>query len=351
MLTSDSSPGNYTVHRRQLDGGQLSVLYSEDKRWGGACFLRAIDAYAHSTAGCQWIDEGVNLMEHPQALQGIKREITSSIEWERVVHYVFLLLGQPAERELLTNFEKLPRSEKYDLMRNVAGQLQRTTAFKDLQSTISSTLVQSLVSLPPLVFLSTDSSQFAAGSFSDIECSPYDRMLPSSAARTCSDLLLEHSHLKHYLKKCFNHPLPAELRAAAWKVLLQHKPLRAGKEYLEKLSLASFEDKMREDMEVVSQCEVILGSSRFLSSVAKSSTIVDALKDIMVLWSHCKSARLSDTDFLLCLPFLYVWESRLVRVSEMESTDKVKDVLRPVAEIFIHFMDILPHTSSTDVSI
>lgn len=275
------------------------------------------------------------------ALRQIKRDITSSMEWERVIQDLCLFLDHLSGKELLGNFESLSKDGKRRLMRRAARQLQQTIAFRDLQTKLSTTLAHSLAAIPPLVFLSTDDdSHLLRSSLSDAKCTQSDTLVSVNAATVCAYLLQEHCHLKHYLKKCFNYPIPTELRATAWKVLLQNESLGARKEYL------MFNNLKEKSEEISSKCEAVLGSSRFLSFLARSSIIVNALKNVMVFWSHCKACLPSDGDILLCVPFIYVWRKSLVGDSKMETTHQMKETLSEVAEVYFSFMDELSHLAN-----
>ena len=275
------------------------------------------------------------------ALQQIKRDITSWVEWERVLQDLCHFLDHPSGKELLGNFESLSKEGKHGLMRKAARQLQQTITFRDLQTKISTTLAHSLVTIPRPVFLSTDNdSQPLGGSLSDAEHSQSDTLVSMTAATACAHLLQEHCHLKYYLKKCFNSPIPAELRTTAWKVLLQNESSKARAEYLVKLS---FDNINKKSEGILSKCEAVLGSSRFLSFLARSSVIVNALKSIMAHWRHCKARRPSDSDVLLCVPFVYVWRKSLVGESKMETADQRKETLTEVAEVYFNFLNKLSH--------
>ena len=280
-------------------------------------------------------------MESPlSALQQIKRDITSWTEWERVVQDLCLFVDHLSGKG---NFESLSKEGKCRLMRRAARQLQQTIDFRDLKTKLSTTLAHLLVAIPPLVFLSTDDDSHLLGSsLLDAECSQSDTWVPVNAATTCACLLQEHCHLKHYLKKCFNYPIPAELRATAWKVLIQNESLGARNEYL-MFDKCNFKEKSEE---ITSKCEAILGSSRFLSFLTRSSILVNALKSIMVFWSHCKARPPSDADILLCVPFVYVWRKSLVGESKMETTHQMKETLAEVAEVYVNFMDKLSHLAN-----
>ena len=304
-------------------------------------------------------------MEPPYVLQQIKRDITASEEWERIVHDLCILLEQASGRQQLRNFEGLSKQEKHKLMRQAASQLQRTSAFNDLQSKISATeaLAQLDVDIPSQVFLHTEDESRSAALETRNESllsRPSSKLGSDDAAKACAYLLQEHYHLKHYLKKCFNHPLPAELRIVAWKTLLQRDSSVVRRESMLKprsLSVISFKEGSKEDREISKRCEATLRSNPFLSRLARSSTIVEAMKSIMAFWSRYKEGRPSDRDFLLCIPFLYTWQSKLESVDRAPGTNVVRSMeqmqssITDIAEVYVSFIEQFLSKVSSNVSI
>lgn len=285
-------------------------------------------------------------MESPLVLQQTKEDITASTEWERVVQDLCILLEQISERQKRRNFEGLPKQEQQELMRLAASQLQRTNAFRDLQSKVSVTLAQSDVAIPSLILLANDESPPGNESLLN---RPSSKLGSEHAAKACAYLLQEHHHLKHYLRKCFNHPLPAELRRAAWKVLLQGDSSAVIQESslpkATSLLAASFKEECKEDREISKKCEAALQSSPFLSQLARSPVIMEAMRSIMAFWSHHKGGQPSDNDFLLCIPFLYTWQSKLEKEEggiSVRYTEKMQALLSTLAEVYVSFLEEAP---------
>ena len=180
---------------------------------------------------------------------------------------------------------------------------------------------------------------------------PTSQLGSENAAKTCAYLLQEHHHLKHYrLKKCFNHPLPAELRRAAWKVLLQGDSSAVGQgSSLPKamsFSVARFKEECKQDREISKKYEATLQSSPFFSQLARSPVLVimEAMKNIMAFWSHHRGGQPSDIDFLLCIPFLYTWQNKLEREAgiSVRCTGQMQASLSAVAEVYVSFMEEAP---------
>lgn len=292
-------------------------------------------------------------MEQPRILQQAQRDIIASREWESVIQDLCVLLERPTEKEQLENFGRLSKQGKYELMRNVVSQLQRTNTFRDLQSKVATSLAQSLTYTPSLALLSHtgNSHHITRDSLSHPECCQPSEYVCVNAAKACAYLLQEHCHLKHYIKKCFNHSLPLELRITAWKALLQHESSTVRKMKRNNLSLDSFQKESKEEKKIMAKCDGIMASSLFLP---RSSTFVKALKTVMILCSRCKDKHISSTDILLCVPFIYVWQSRLdgqcATDAKSRATNKTKQLLTDIAEIYICFMEKLPYTSYAAVS-
>ena len=281
-------------------------------------------------------------MDRPYyALQQTKSEILASKEWKRVVQDLCIFFAHRTEGGQVENYERLSQQEKYELMRKAARQLQRTSAFRDLQSKVAAVTTQTLVSIPSFAFLNTGNLQHHNDApFNPAEHFQSDQLASVNAANACAHLLQEHCHLKHYLKKCFNHPLPAELRITAWKTLLQHPEhsVRRRNQHFN-----SFQAESKENKEITERCEVILSSSRFLT---RSPIILKALKSVMAFCSHYKESRPSDTEFLLCIPFLFVWQNSLERENKADavsgSIDKMKQSLSDIADTYLSFMENIP---------
>ena len=255
-----------------------------------------------------------------------------------------ILLEQNSGRQQLRSFEGLSKQEQHELMRQAASQLQRTSTFRELQSKVSATLAQLI---PSLVFIPTNNESWP-GNAESLLNRPSSRLGSDNAAKACAFLLQEHHHLKHYLKKCFNHPLPAELRRAAWKVLLQGDSSAIGQgSSLPKamsFSVARFKEERKQDREISKKCEATLQSSPFFSQLARSPVIMEAMKNIMAFWSHHRGGRPSDIDFLLCIPFLYTWQNKLEREAgiSVRYTGQVQASLSAVAEVYVSFMEEAP---------
>ena len=290
-------------------------------------------------------------MDPPHVLQQAKKEITESTEWERVVQELCSLLEQISGRQHLS-FEGLSEQEQHKLMRQAAGQLQRTNTFKDLQTKISSTLALTDV-IPSLVLLQhfDDESQSAwMRNESLILKTPSSKLGSEHTEKACAYLLQEHHHLKHYLKKCFNHPLPAELRRAAWKALLLFDPTAVRRGNLPKsrrFSVTTFKEEVIEDREIIRRCEVTVRSSPFFSRLARSPMIMEAMKSIMASWSRYKGNRQhdsqpSDTEFLLCIPFLYTWQSKLEReegAPQIGTRPHAEQLQTSLTQVYVSFME------------
>ena len=287
----------------------------------------------------------------PHVLGQIKKEITASTEWERVIQDLCILLEQSFGRHQLRNFEGLSGQEQHELMRHAAGKLQRINTFKDLQSKVSSTLAQADVI--PSLHIDKESQSAGTRNRSLLTSTPPSCRLGSeNAAKACAYLLQEHHHLKHYIKKCFNHPLPVELRLVAWKVLLQFDSSAVRRGHLPKprsFSVISFKEESKEDQKISRKCESTLRSSPFFSELARSPVIMEAMKSIMVSWRRYKDdqqpdGQPSDTEFLLCLPFLYTWLSKLEkedRASGISSryVEQMQPSLTDAAEVYVSFME------------
>ena len=289
----------------------------------------------------------VSVMDQPpRMLEQAKASVTSSTEWHMVLeslrdileHYLAEVRRQDGI------LEEIPKQRLCELMRSAAKELQKTKSFRDLQSKVTASLAQALASLPSLVLLGAGDS----ASLCRPEYTYADTMI--NAEQACAYLLQEHCHLKHYLRKCFNHPLPPELRIAAWKALHLRDSAIAEKDLDIKQIIDSSDEVSRKSNETARKCVAIVSSSPFLSFMMASPTAMKALKCVVTFWSHCKGGRLSDVDILLCVPLLHVWYGRLEGNAkadiEIGSTDHLKTALADVVQVYSSIRAKFPLTAS-----
>lgn len=91
--------------------------------------------------------------------------------------------------------------------------------------------------------------------------------------------------------------------------------------------------------------------------MADSASILRAMKDVILFWSLKAGTgnMITDTDLLVCIPFLYVWREELSRTNSETGIGKGQNwsVVAEIAEQYISFMEMLPltmHSVISDVS-
>ena len=92
--------------------------------------------------------------------------------------------------------------------------------------------------------------------------------------------------------------------------------------------------------------------------MAASAPTVRAMKSIILFWSQKAGTQkmITDTDLLVCIPFLYVWREELSSWSGAESgMGRAQNwtVVAKMAEQYVSFMEMLPltmHSVILDVS-
>ena len=288
----------------------------------------------------------VNMDQPPRILEQAKASITSSTEWHMVLESLRDILEhyQAEMRRQDGTLEGVPKQRLYELMRRAAKELQKTKSFRHLQSKVTASLAQALASLPSLVLLGAGNST----SLCRPESTHADTMI--NAEQACAYLLQEHRHLKHYLRKCFNHPLSPELRIAAWKAFHLRDSTIAKRDLEVKQIIDSSDEVSRESKETTRKCVAIVSSSPFLSFMMGSPTAMKALKCVVTFWSRCKGGRLSDVDILLCVPLLHIWYGLLEGDAkadiEIGSTDHLKTPLADIVQVYSSIRAKFPLTAS-----
>ena len=286
-----------------------------------------------------------------RALHRAREEVVHSPEWENL------------NRELLSQIERLERlkgGEPPTTLSNRAAQvgkatraLEKTRAYDELQLKVSKSLDR---------HFSPVGSQPTTGLFglSAENVSPTrGKAAPTrNISEACCHLLLEWPHLECHLRNCLNHPLPPNLRAVAWEVILRHPSVR--KEFLDSAASKGFQEVhvTAEEKRIAHRCEILLNSNPVFHEMAESASIERAMKSIILFWSQKAGTQkmIMDTDLLVCVPFLYVWREELSSWSGAEAgvgQGQNWTVVAKIAEQYVSFMEMLPltmHSVILDVS-
>ena len=289
-----------------------------------------------------------------RALHRAREEVVHSPEWENL------------NRELLSQIQRLERLEggepsvAFSNREKLAAQvgkatraLEKTRVYDELQLKVSKSLDR---------HFSPVDSQPAVGLFglsAENVKSTREKDAPMrNISEACCHLLLEWPHLECHLRNCLNHPLPPNLRTVAWEVILRHPSVR--KEFLDSAAAKGFQEVnvTAEEKRVAHRCEILLNSNPVFHEMAASAPTVRAMKSIILFWSQKAGTQkmITDTDLLVCIPFLYVWREELSSWSGAESgMGRAQNwtVVAKMAEQYVSFMEMLPltmHSVILDVS-
>lgn len=289
-----------------------------------------------------------------RALHRAREEVVHSPEWENL------------NRELLSQIQRLERLEggdpsaAFSNREKLAAQvgkatmaLEKTRVYDELQLKVSKSLDR---------HFSPVESQPAVGLFglsAENVKSTREKDAPTrNISEACRHLLLEWPHLECHLRNCLNHPLPPNLRTVAWEVILRHPSVR--KEFLDSAAAKGFQEVnvTAEEKRIAHRCEILLNSNPVFHEMAASAPTVRAMKSIILFWSQKAGTQkmITDTDLLVCIPFLYVWREELSSWSGAESgMGRAQNwtVVAKMAEQYVSFMEMLPltmHSVILDVS-
>ena len=268
-------------------------------------------------------------------LQGAREEVILSREWEELNRELFSQLQHLEYLQgggELRSFANLTHQERLDAIAKATRSLEKTKAFGDFQGKVSDSVDHHFSTRP------------AAASSSAVTT----HITPAeNVAKACSYLLQEWPHLTQQLKRCLNHPLPADLRVTAWKLLLQNPAAR--KNFLTKVTAqGGLLELTPEEKRIANRCQVLLNSTPLFHEMADSIGILRTMKTTMLYWNLRSGSMVSDTELLVCIPFLYVRREELSCQSG-ENWSLVAEIV----EQYVSFMETLPltmHSMMEDVS-
>ena len=269
-----------------------------------------------------------------RALHRAKEDILLSREWVEI--------KQEIQRQ--QNILQQSHTAKGSFFDSI--QIQSTAAYKRLQAKVSYSLAENFMS-----FSKYSQHPLASSVGTQFETAASRQTLLDESSlhirKACAHLLEDTPHLKHHLKKHFNHPLPREFRPTAWKVLLQNKRLVA------KAGTESYLHRHKDETGISQKCEAVLKSSRAFTPVAHSTVLQKAMQEAVAHWNFQKrseeAVHVTVRDLLLCIPFLYVWKEKLQASSSAKVDSKAtfqctQDVVAEVTDVYCCFMENLPHT-------
>ena len=271
-----------------------------------------------------------------ESLEKVRGDVTKSREWSDLKR---MLEAQLNELHLQKPFIRLTDQEKLAAVTKATKQLQKTESLDDARAVVSRGLNKE--------FSPFDASK--QGQPADHEQSE----APDLVAMACTHLLEENAHLKHYLKKFFNYPIPQKLRPVAWKVLLQH-PAATNDFAVYRESSHDYRELSAEQKRITHTCESLLVSNPIYHELADSLSVLKAMKSVMLYWHHKEgNTRVPDTDILVCVPFLYAWRNKLQQ-HQLHADQSNWEVISEISQQYVSFMEMLPltmHSVVMDVSL
>ncbi len=285
-----------------------------------------------------------------QALQKAREEVIFSREWEEInralitqLQHLEYLQGGGRFRE----FASLSNQEKISALAKATRSLEKTEVFSDFQAKVFRSVDHqfSYVTTGTLEESTSDGSMHASSS------SQTDKVT-DSIVEACTQLLQQWPHLIHRLKKCINHSLPPKLRAVAWHRLLLNPPVR--QDFIAKVAAQEgLPELTTEDRRLNRRCEVLLSSNPLFHEMAESTGILRGMKNTALYWKlRSEGNVVSDTELLLCIPFLYVRREELSEMGGERGWESWSTVAE-VVEQYVSFMEMLPltmHSVVMDVS-
>ena len=277
-----------------------------------------------------------------------------SREWEDLNKELFSQIQHLEYLEGRGRFTTLSNREKLATVGKATKALEKTRAYGELQRKVSNSVEHHFSPVGP--YPATGPSRSAESLQTPRSAAGRDTPM-RDISEACGHLLLEWPHLKCHLKNCFNRPFPPGLRAPAWKAILQQSSIK--KEFLAKAAERGFQDLQvtPEDKRIAHRCEVLLSSNPVFHDMADSASILRAMKSVILFWNLKAGTgnMITDTDLLVCIPFLYVWREELSRTSSEAGIGKGLNwsVVAEIAEQYVSFMEMLPltmHSVILDVS-
>ena len=276
-----------------------------------------------------------------RALRKVRDEVTESRAWSKLQRELLTQIRhveyQAGDAQLRT-FNSLSTHEKLAAVDRAVKAVGGTPEHTKLQTKIAAAVDHHFSSL---VYHPSQSTQQAPSSGSVAIPSrarhgQFERsqVSPSSTcplAEACSRLLQDSPHLKHSLKVALNHPLPSPLRLSAWKLLLHYPTVQ--KDFL--VTGQKMQPRNGAEREIPQRCQSILSSNvEVFRDLADSSTALLAMKAVMLYWKQRTNGHLLDSEFMLCLPFIYVWRQEL--------KGDMWPIFSEIAGAYVRFMEMLP---------
>lgn len=274
-------------------------------------------------------------MDAAQArLKQVTDELISSSEWRELNRELLMQLEQAqylcGHGELKT-FSLLSSHEKVTALSKATKSLEDTKAYSDVRAKVSSTVDRTFC----IRELGRAGGKLSGDAAKD-------------ASRACGHLLERYPNLVDHLKRYLNHPLPHDMRRSAWRARLT--PARERSDAVTSSAASPnglLSERNTQETRLCQTCEAILRSKPAYAALSDSIGVLKAMKGVALLAHRVNPAKVvTDTDLLLCVPFLYARREELGRHSH-DSDGVFFHLVVDIADQYETFMRIRPMTMST----
>ena len=248
-------------------------------------------------------------------LDKLKRDIALSKEWKELHQAV----TDELDRSLKTE-HKLPLTIK-----------EKSMLFKKVAETVRESEEGSYQQLEEKVLRLLQQHFFSNSKIK--KSKPKTQLIDQTSAL----LIQQCPQFRAYLKSFINMPLPMHLRKAAWNAFL--KNTRVKKDFLDAHNGKKLDNLVKDNLEFVSKCKKYFQSSALIELKGNNNAI-HTMCVVIKFWEKRADRKATDSEMLLCVPFIYCCRSEIASVTHEQQTNW--RVISEVAEMYCAFMEMMP---------
>ena len=237
-------------------------------------------------------------------LDKVRVDLGLSEEWKQVRQDISVSVRKTLERQRQS---QLSPEEYNSLVKKATRQTRKSEAYQKLQTRVASVI--------------------------EVHYPKGSRKTKADVLETSSYLLKTRPHLTSQLKVFINRPFPQKLRQSAWNAFLQNELIK--KEFMLMYEGKEPQDFRNKDPELAKTCDRLLHSRRF-PELNKFPNMSFECYAVLRFWKTKVKRELVNPDFLICLPFLYLYKE------ELSSKTINWSIVGTVAEMYVSFMEIMP---------
>ncbi|XP_073472993.1 uncharacterized protein [Aquarana catesbeiana] len=253
-------------------------------------------------------------------LEKTRLQIQNLQEWKEFTGKLYDAVQQQMNENNIKFFNDLSESEKVFVLEKAAKALHSGVTYNKLAGHISSCLEENI--------------------YRDVAQELQDVSIPTSQ----SDLVASHIQdgvvsilekrptLKVKLHVLFNQPIPAALRALAWKLQLSNTKARM--EYLTQVSLNKVRSVLERDIAL--HCNALLSQEQTLQHLKDNKNAGRCMRNVLSYYHKRSQVSLLKEDYILLVPLVQV-----VIASSNPSTS-LESMTTLLVEQYIAFMDLRP---------